>query len=117
MVEVGLPQISPDEPSNIPSLFAVEVDHAPQSLCAKDVAPWNIFLMLMASDTSHLDRSELNAAAPSNINAMSVTLDTSHVDRSALNAAKLENILCILTTLDTSHFERSPLNEPALEKI
>ena len=32
-------QSRPDEPSNIPSFFAVEVYHAPQSVCVKDDAP------------------------------------------------------------------------------
>ena len=31
-------QIRPDEPSNISSLSAVEVYHAPQRVCAKDDA-------------------------------------------------------------------------------
>ena len=34
-----LSQILPDEPSNIPSLSAVEVLHSPQSVCVKDDAP------------------------------------------------------------------------------
>ena len=53
-------QIRPDEPSNIPSLSAVEVSHAPQSVCAKDDAPENISFMLATLDTSHLDMSPLN---------------------------------------------------------
>ena len=53
-------QIRSDEPSNIPSLFAVEVSHAPQSVCAKDDAPLNISSMLVTLDTSHLERSPLN---------------------------------------------------------
>ena len=32
-------QIRPDEPSKILTLSAVEVSHAPQSVCAKDNAP------------------------------------------------------------------------------
>ena len=35
-------QIRPGEPSNIASLFAVEVSHAPQSVCAKDGASLNM---------------------------------------------------------------------------
>ena len=46
-------QIRPDEPSNIPSLSAVEVLHAPQSVCAKDDAPENICFMLVTLE--HLD--------------------------------------------------------------
>ena len=40
-VLVLLVQSCPCEPSNIPSLFAVEVSHAPQSVCANDDAPEN----------------------------------------------------------------------------
>ena len=36
---VVVAQIRPDVPSNIPYLSAVEVNHAPQSVCAKDDAP------------------------------------------------------------------------------
>ena len=53
-------QIRPDEPSNIPSLSAFEVNQAPQSVCANDDAPWNIPAMLATLDTSHLERSMLN---------------------------------------------------------
>ena len=35
-------QRRPDDPSNIPPLSAVEVTHAPQSVCAKDDALLNI---------------------------------------------------------------------------
>ena len=35
-------QIRPDDPSNIPALSAVEVSHAPQSVCAKDEASLNM---------------------------------------------------------------------------
>ena len=59
LVEVVV-QICPDESSNIPSLFAVEVSHMPQSVCAKDDAPKNICSMLVTLDTSHLERSRLN---------------------------------------------------------
>ena len=75
-------QIRPDEPSNIPSLFAVEVSHAPQSVCAKEEAPWNIFCMLITLATSHLEMSPLNDDAVENISPMSVTLETSHLERS-----------------------------------
>ena len=52
---VGLPrQIRPDEPSNISSLSAAEVSHAPQSDCAKDDAPENIFRMFVTLETSHV---------------------------------------------------------------
>ena len=53
-------QIRPDEPSNIPSLSAVEVLHAPQSVRAKDDAPANVCFMLVTLDTSHLEMSTLN---------------------------------------------------------
>ena len=52
-------QIRPGEPSNIPSLSAVEVSHAPQSACAKDDAPKNMTFMLVTLDTSHLEMSTL----------------------------------------------------------
>ena len=53
-------QIRPNERSNIPSLFAVEVIHAPQRLCANDDAPENISSMVVTLDTSHLEMSPLN---------------------------------------------------------
>ena len=53
-------QIRPDEPSNILSLSAVEVNQAPQSACAKDDAPKNMTFMLLTMDTSHLEMSLLN---------------------------------------------------------
>ena len=58
-----VPQIRPDESSNICSLFAVEVLHAPQSVRAKDNAPTNICFMLVTWDTSHLDMRRLNDGA------------------------------------------------------
>ena len=51
----------------------------------KDVALWNILVML---DTSHSDRSLLNEAAPANIALMLVMLDTSHFERSPLKKAR-----------------------------
>ena len=53
-------QICPNDPSNIPSLSAVDVSHAPQSVCAKDDAPKNMSSMLVTLDTSHLEMSLLN---------------------------------------------------------
>ena len=53
-------QIRPNEPLNILSLSAVEVNQAPQSACAKDDAPKNMVLMLVTLDTSHLEISLLN---------------------------------------------------------
>ena len=52
--------IRPDEPSNIRSLSAVEVSHAPQSVCAKDDASKNMYFTLVTLDTSHSERSMLN---------------------------------------------------------
>ena len=49
----------PDEPSNISVLSAVEVTHAPQSVCANDDAPLNITFMPVTLDTSHLEISPL----------------------------------------------------------
>ena len=59
-VVVVVVHIRPDEPVNISSLSAVEVLHAPQSVCAKDDAPENISSMLVTLDTSQLDMSLLN---------------------------------------------------------
>ena len=79
-------QIRPDEPSNIPSLSAVEMSHAsPQSVCAKDDAPKNICSMSVTLSTSHFEMSTLNDVARMNIKAMSVTLDTSQFEMSPLN--------------------------------
>ena len=78
-------QIRPGEPSNIRYLSAVEVTHAPQSVCAKDDAPENISSILVTLETSHLERSLLNDLAEKNMSSMLVTLDTSHLDRSPLN--------------------------------
>ena len=60
-------QIRPDEAENIPYFFAVEVNHAPQSMCVKDDAPENISSMLITLDTSHLDTSLLKDDADLNI--------------------------------------------------
>ena len=57
---VPVEHIRPGEPSNIPSLSAVEVSHAPQSACAKDGANRNIKSMSVTLDTSHLEMSMLN---------------------------------------------------------
>ena len=84
-VLILLVQSRPGEPSNILSLSAVEVSHAPQSVCAKDVAPENISFMLVTLDTSHLLMSTLNDEAVLNIPSMLVTLATSHFDMSLLN--------------------------------
>ena len=46
------PEICPDEPSNIPSLFAVEAYHALQSVRVKDEAPLNILPMLITPASS-----------------------------------------------------------------
>ena len=59
-VVVLVVQICPFELSNILSLSAVEVSHAPQSVCAKDSAPENMSFMLVTLDTSHLEGSPLN---------------------------------------------------------
>ena len=106
-------QSRPGEPLNIPSFLAVEVIHAPQSVCAKDDAPENIDDMSVTLDTSHCDRSRLNDFAERNILLMSFTLDTSHFERSPVNNVASQNILVIRVTLDTSHCEMSPLNAAA----
>ena len=56
----GVLLIRPGEPSNIPSLSAFEVYHAPESVCAKDDAPENICPILVTLDTCHLEMSPLN---------------------------------------------------------
>ena len=56
-------QIRPDEPSNIPSLYAVEVLHVPQSVWPNDDASANMSSMVITLDTSHLDMSPLNDLA------------------------------------------------------
>ena len=86
-VVVLVVHICPDEPSNIRYLSAVDVLHAPQSVCAKDDAPEKISSMLVTLDTSHLERSLLNSDAAANMPAMLVTLDTSHLEMSPLNDA------------------------------
>ena len=86
-VVVVIVQIPPDDPSNIPSLSAVEVSHAPQRVCAKDDASENICSMLVTLETSHLEMSPLNNEALENMAHMLVTLDTSHLERSLLNDA------------------------------
>ena len=56
-------QICPDEPSNIPTLSAVEVCQWPQRVCAKDDAPENIPAIVVTLDTFHLEMSNLNDVA------------------------------------------------------
>ena len=53
-------QSPPGEPTNISVLSAVEVPHAPQSVCEKDDAPENICFMVVTLDTSHLEISPSN---------------------------------------------------------
>ena len=53
-------QSRPGEPSNIPFLYALDVTHVPQSVCAKDDALENMSHMFVTQDTSHLERSLLN---------------------------------------------------------
>ena len=78
-------QISPNDPSNIPSLFAVEVCQSPHRVCSNDDAAENISFMLVTLDTSHLLMSTLNDEAVLNIPSMLVTLATSHFEMSLLN--------------------------------
>ena len=114
MVVVVVVQIRPDEPANIPSLFALEVSHTSlQRVCANDDAPENISSMFVTLDTSHLDISPLNDDAAENICAMSVTLETSHLDRSPLNDDAEANMPHMVFTLDTSHSDMSLLKEDA----
>ena len=53
-------QSPPGESANISVLSAVEVIHAPHSVCEKDEAPENIRFMVVTLDTSHLEMSPLN---------------------------------------------------------
>ena len=85
VVEVVVLQIRADEKANIPSFFAFEAYHAPQSVCANDDAPENISSIVVTLDTSHLEISPLNDGAKENMYAMLVTPDTSHLERSPLN--------------------------------
>ena len=80
--DVLVVQSRPYEPTNISVLSAVEVPHAPQSVCEKDDAPENICFMVVTLETSHLEMSPLNDDAWSNMEPMLVTLDTSHLDTS-----------------------------------
>ena len=85
VVVVLVVQSRPDEPSSIPCLYAVEVIHTPQSVCANDDAEWNMKPISATLDTSHLDMSPLNDDAEANMPNILVTLDTSHLERSPLN--------------------------------
>ena len=67
-------QIRPDESLNIPSFSAVEVIHAPQSVCAKDDAPENISFMSVTLDTSHLETSPWNVFALRNCEGLGLWL-------------------------------------------
>ena len=95
--EVVSPQICPDDSSNMLTLFAVEVNHEPQSVCAKDDALLNILLILVTRDTSHFDRSRLKDDAYANIKDMSSTLDTSHFETSPLNDVDDSNTNAVLS--------------------
>ena len=106
-------QSLPDEPSNISVLSAVEVVHAPQSVCVNDDAELNMDPMLVTLHTFHSEISELNDNAEANMPTMLVTLDTSHFELSPLNEDVEANIFSILLTLDTFHLEMSPLNDDA----
>ena len=103
-------QIFPDEPSNILVLTALEVNHAPQSVCEKDDAESNMRAILITLDTSHSEMSLLNDDAELNMSSMLVTLDTSHLEMSPLKDDAKANMSSMLVTLDTSHLEMSQLN-------
>ena len=111
------PQIFPGDPSNMPSLIAVEVNHAPQSVRLKAEAPLNMLVMSLTLDTSHFDRSTLKDIAFPNIEIILVTLDTSHFEMSALKNFAVSNMVPISVTPDTSHFERSALNDLAILNV
>merc|ERR1719182_238815 len=60
--------IDPEEFVNMRPFFAFEfTQETPQSICSKDVAPWNIPDMSVTDDTSHADRSWLKDFALWNI--------------------------------------------------
>ena len=102
-MEVGLRRICPGERSNISSLFAFEVNHAPQSVRLKDEANLNMLPILVTLDTSHFERSPLNAAAWENMKPISVTLDTSHLESDLFSTALTQVILCQKGTALFSH--------------
>ena len=85
VVLVLVVQICPGDSKRIASLFAFEVIHAPQSVCAKDDAKANMLSMLVTLDTSHFDMSQLNDDALENMRFIFFTLDTSHLEMSLLN--------------------------------
>ena len=76
----------------------MEVDHSPQSICAKDDAEANMSDMSVTIDTSHIERSQLNDDAEENMALMSVALDTSHFEISPLNEEQEVNMLVIFLT-------------------
>ena len=69
---------------------------------------------VVAWDTSHLDKSELKAAASRNVSDSVVTLETTHLDKSELKAAALKNVEDSEMTWDTSHLDKSELKAAAL---
>ena len=88
-IEEHVFDIDPCDPSNIFAIFTPEPDQAftqaaPQSVCLKDLASWNIWCMSLTADTSHFDRSWLNFSAYINMPHVPVTRDTCHFDRSWL---------------------------------
>ena len=85
MLIPAVSQIRPDESSNIESLSALEVNHAPQRLRVKADAEENIATMVFTLETSHLEMSPLNDDAEANMPNMLVTSDTSHLEMSPLN--------------------------------
>ena len=44
------------------SLVAVLADHAPDSVWSNEVAPWNMYIMLLTLLTSHFEMFSLNSA-------------------------------------------------------
>ena len=59
--------ILPFEPVNIPALSALEVAQVPHSVREKDLAPLNMFFIVVAFDTSHELRLRLKASAVLNM--------------------------------------------------
>ena len=101
--------IDPGDPSNIASLRALELTHAaPHNDCWKELAPMNIVDMSVTRETSHLDKSWLNAEAILNMLIMLVTRETSHFEMSVLNSCCKVKTDVMSVTKSTCHSSMGP---------
>ena len=71
------------------------------------------FIITITRETSHLDKSELNALVNRNVCPISINFGVFHFDKSALNKLAEPNVSCNEATEDVSHLLISELKAGA----